>query len=96
MNSEIRKDEILKAAMAVAEQGNYLTIQRVEVATKAGCAPSLINKYFSTMNQLRRAMMRLAAKGGYNTVLAQGLSNKDPQAIKARPEIKRLAGQSLL
>lgn len=96
MKSDVRKDQILSAAMTVAAKGNYLTMKRSEIAIEANCAESLVSKYFSTMTQLRRAVMRHAAKGGCNAVLAQGLANKDPQAMKASREDKRLAGQSLL
>lgn len=96
LKKDIRKEQIIKAALIVAERTNYLTMTRNEIADEAGCAPSLVNVHFKTMTQLRRAVMRHAAMGGHNKVLAQGLSNKDPHALKATREVKRLAGQSLL
>lgn len=96
MNGPDRKEDILKAAMSVAKKGNYSTITRAEVATEASCSEALVSKYFNTMNQLRKAVMRLAAQGGYPEVLAQGLSSKDKQALKANKDERRLAGQTLL
>jgi AcrR family transcriptional regulator len=96
MKSEVRKEHILDAAMKAAEKVGYLSMRRSDVAELAGCAEGLVNKYFNTMPQLRRAVMRKAVSGGYNAVLAQGLACKDPVALRAAKETKRLAGQSLL
>ena len=90
-----RKEQILKAAMVVAAREGYLSMMRREVAVEAGCANGTVSRYFNTMDQLRRAVMRRAVHVGNLVVLSQGLANKNKQAMKASDELKQAAATSL-
>ena len=96
MSSKDRKEMILNAAITVAERDSYITMKRVDISAQADCAESLINKYFGTMGQLRRAVMRHAIKNRNFKIVAQGLSNNDSNARKAPEDLKREASQILM
>ena len=87
----LRKDHILKAAIAVAITKGYNKVTRDDVAESAGVSMGLITHYFTNMNQLRRDIMRTAVKRGIAEIVAQGLTNKDCHALKASKELKTQA-----
>ncbi len=90
-----RRGEILTAALDVAEQRGYKRFTRIEVATQAGCAESLISSYFGTMDKFRRTIMRAAIKQERLTIIAQGLVDGNKYAQKATPELRQRAFKSL-
>lgn len=96
LKPKLRKSQILKGALKCAEETNYKTFTRSDVADLLAISDGLINAYFNTMPQLRRAVMRAAVQTSCLAVVAQGLADKDPQALKASPELKKLALESLL
>lgn len=100
-----RKGQILTAAIKVAARpGGWSKLTREAVAKEAECAESLPSKYFGTMVNFKRAIMReairLAERGNtpaaiYYSVIAQGLATGDKCAQKAAPELKALALNTL-
>lgn len=90
-----RKKQILDASVKIAKTRGYNHITREDIASEAQCATGLINRYFQTMLQLRRAVMRAAVKQGVLEIVAQGIVAKDPQAMKASEELKNRALASL-
>lgn len=87
-----RKVQILRAALIVAsEEGGYSGLSRQAVAAKAGCAESLVSRYFGTMVEFKRTVMRAAIQHEILPVIAQGLGMGDKHAQKADPELKRKA-----
>lgn len=92
-----RKADILTAALAVAaEPGGWAALTRKGVADRAQCAEALVSRYFGTMPQLRRAVMRAAVTSEYIPVIAQGLAAGDKQAQKIRSSLKSLAVLTLV
>jgi len=96
MKAEIRKAEILTAAVEVASRYGYMNMRREDIAKLAGCATGSVNNYYGTMSQLRRAVMREAIHTNNYTVIAQGLAHKDRCALKAPPEVKQAVIESIL
>lgn len=92
---DVRKDQILTAALPLAAAGGYLKVTRDQVADAAGVTPALIQYHFKTMSQFRRALMRHAIAKGCLRVLAQGLSCGDEHAAKAPAEMKERAIEGL-
>lgn len=92
---DVRKEQILTAALPLAAAGGYLTVTREQVATASGVTPALIQYHFKTMGQFRRALMRHAIAKGCLRVLAQGLACGDEHASKAPDELKQRAAASL-
>lgn len=84
----LRKEHILNVAINTAKIISYDKLTRQDVAENAGVSIGLITRYFTTMNQLRRDVMRTAVKRGVLEVVAQGLVNKDKHALKASKELK--------
>lgn len=91
MKPEARKDQILEAAVAVAERDGYTHVRREEVANHIGCSVGTVSRYFNTMNQLRKAVMRHAVHTINLQLIGQGLALRDSQALKASEEIKEQA-----
>ena len=87
---------MMTAALTVAARDGYQQMTRQAVADHAGCSTGLISRYFGTMPQLRRSVMRAAVTRGDNRVLAQGLAAGDPNADKATLPVKRAALERLL
>jgi len=54
----LRRDHIVASALQLVTEGEKLT--RAGVADLAGVSANTVQKYFSTMPQLRRAVIRLA------------------------------------
>jgi AcrR family transcriptional regulator len=94
--SEVRRDQILDAALALARKGNYMNITRDRIALQAGVSPGTVSGYFGTMPNLRRDIMRAAIRAGAVEVVAQGLANRDKQALKAPAELKAAAAALMM
>lgn len=87
-----RRLQILNAALRVAERpGGWSNLTRLAVAKEAGCSEALPSVYFGTMKNFRRAIMREAIRVGNHGVLAQGVVNSDPVAMKAPAELRQAA-----
>lgn len=92
-----RKDQILQAALRVAERpGGWNTLTRLAVAQEAGVSEALPSVYFGTMKNFRRAIMREAIRAGNYKVLAQGVVNHDPVAMKAPADARQAALATLI
>lgn len=91
----LRKGAILSAAIELAKEDNYLKVTRDLVAAKAGVSMGLVSRYFGTMQQLKRDIMRAAVKHEIPEIIAQGLANGDKHAKKASPELKAEAAKIL-
>lgn len=83
-----RREQILDAAVGMAKDIGFQKITRDGVAVRAGVAMGLVTRYFGTMCQLRRAVMRSAVRRGVIPIIAEGLAIGDPHARKAGPELK--------
>lgn len=88
---KVRTEQLLAAALDQAKKIGYRNVTAVTVAQAAGVAPSLVTYYFSTMTQLRRALMRAAVKREVLPVIAQGIADRNPSALAAPPEVKARA-----
>lgn len=82
MKTDARKEDILAAALPLAERNGYTTITRNDIAKAARISGPTLHYHFGTMAQLRRDLMRYAIKAGSARVIAQGVVANDPQAMK--------------
>lgn len=87
----LRREQILKAAVELSKTEGYSKITRDKIAKSARVSVGLVTRYFSTMPQLRRCVMRYAVQNGVAEIVAQGLANGDAHAKKASPELKEEA-----
>ena len=91
-----RKTEILNAAVVMARSSGYNRVTLQDVARQAGCTHGLVLYYFSTVVQLRRAIMSEAIRTSDAAILAQGLAVGDSQAKRAPPQLKAAAAAYLM
>jgi AcrR family transcriptional regulator len=91
-----RKQLIMDAAIQLARRQGYQNVKRADIADIAGVSNALVSKYFATMPQLKRAIMRHAVTIEDHVVVMQGLACGDPQARKASQECKARAADMLV
>ena len=91
VNPELRKENILNAAIELAKAVGYYKVTRDDIAERAGVSMGLVSRYFGNMHQLRKAIMRSAVKQDIPEIVAQGIVNGDSFALKAPPELKNRA-----
>lgn len=84
----IRKEEILSAALRLAERIGYYTLTRERIAAEAGISCSLISWYFRTMTQLRQEVIQTAIDRKIIGILAQALSVGDLTMDSLTPEMR--------
>jgi hypothetical protein len=94
-NPELRKSSILDAAVDLSRTFGYANISRQQVADRAGVSTGLVTKYFGTMKQLRRAIIRAAIAREIPEIVAQGLACSDQHVMKAPDELKAAARLSI-
>ena len=104
LKKDVRRDQILTAAMDIALTEGYDKLTRDGVAIKANVAAGQVNRIFNTMPQLKRAVMRstisqLAINPSNDRlllILATGLSYRETPALNAPQELKQAALQLLM
>lgn len=94
MTAPEREAQILAAALVVAAREGYRQFTLQQVATEAKVDKTLPLHYFGTMVQLRRKVMRAAIKNEILSIVAQGITLRDPHAQKAPQELRARALQS--
>jgi AcrR family transcriptional regulator len=95
MEPKDRKRQLLDVGLQLAEQVGYKNVTMVALTDAAGVSRTLYHRYFSTVGQFRVDVMRAAVKQENLTVIAQGLAAKDPQALKASPDLRARAAATL-
>lgn len=87
-NPALRKDQILNVAVEMSLLNGYNNIRRDGIAETAGVSEGLVTRYFNTMKQLRREIIRAAIKRDIPEIIAQGLANGDGHAKRAPKDLK--------
>lgn len=90
-----RTAELLEAALEVAQAQGFSKMTRQAIAEKVGVTPGLVTHRFSTMQELRRLVMRQAVKREILPIIAEGLALRDAHAMKAPDSLKRKALRTL-
>ncbi len=104
LKKDVRRDQILSAAMDIALTDGYDKLTRDGVANRANVAAGQVNRIFNTMPQLKRAVMRSTvsqlelnpSNDRLLMILAKGLSMGETPALKASQELKKAALQLLM
>jgi len=91
MKPAARKEDILAAALPLAERKGYAKVTRDEIAAAAKVSGPVLHYHFGSMEQLRRSLMRYAVKNGCLKVIAQGIVANDPQALKVDDATRKRA-----
>jgi len=90
-----RKPLLVDAALNAALAHGYRRMTRDHIAAHASVSPGLVSLYLGTMVKLRRTVMREAIKRGCAEIVAEGLAERDPQALKAPDDLKDKAARLL-
>lgn len=94
--SEVRRESILNAALVVARRpGGWSTLTRESVAIEARCTDGLVSRYFGTMTDFRRTIIRAAIAKKELKIIGQALACEYSHAYKADPELRKAALNSL-
>lgn len=92
---ELRRENILDTAVAVAERDGVDRLTRREVAHAAGISEALVTRYFPRMDTLRDEIMAQAVRHENLIILAQGLAGKSDIARNAPHELKQRAALAI-
>jgi AcrR family transcriptional regulator len=84
-----RMAQIINVALIHAEKIGYQSLSRKIVADLAGVTPSLIHYHFKSMGKFKKLLMKGAVTREILPIIAQGLSARDPIALKAPDELKK-------
>ena len=95
-NPDVRREQLLDAAITIAKKVGYTNVERNAIADAAGVSMALINNYLGTLPQLQRTLMRYAVKNNIVEIVAQGLACRDRHASKASQELKEQAAQFIV
>jgi AcrR family transcriptional regulator len=95
LDPDLRRVQLIDAALDEAEAVGYSHCTRLGIAQRANVSEGLVSLYFGTMPQLRRQIVRHAVARSRLPIIAQALAAKDPHAQKAPPEVQRAALASL-
>lgn len=72
---------ILHAAVEYCrEPGGWASLTRAAIAKRAGCSESLVSRYLTDMNSIRKSIMRVAIKHEYREIIDVSLAMHDGYA----------------
>lgn len=91
-----RRALVLDAALHTAQRHGCRRMTRDQIAARAEVSPSLVSLYLGTMPKLRRLVMREAVKREIVPIVAEGLADRDPAALAASADLRRLAAAHLV
>ena len=91
-----RYNQILDAAIRVAERTGYRSLKREDVAAEAGVSQGLVSFYFLFIELLRMEVLTAAIERGVLPIVAEGLVAGEPVAQQACADLKARAAVSLL
>lgn len=90
-----RKACILTAAITEARRLGYNKFRLVDVAKAAACSTASVMHYWTTMEQVRRDVMRAAIKDEILEIVAVGIALDDPRCRKLSIDLRERAKASL-
>ena len=96
MKKTERRQNLLQAARQICERDGLQALSVTAVGKKSGISQSAVSQHFTTRQQMTRALMRAAIENEWLIVIAQGVSCRDPDALKAPDELKKAALSHLL
>ena len=89
LKPNIRKQQILDAAIVLSQEVGYTNIRRDVLATKAGVADALVSRYWGTMPQLKNSIVKFAIASNDYVILMQAIAANDPLVKSLSTSAKR-------
>lgn len=96
LEPEARKAQIIEAALQCATKDGLSRFTRDQIATRAGCSPSLVSYYWLDMGELLSDVMEIAVSRPVLRVVAQGLAVSHPVALGAPVGVREAAAGALV
>ena len=96
MKPKARKEQVLAAALTLAEEVGYQQVSREKIASRLGISGPAIQYHFKTMGQLLTDVARAAIKQENLQVIAQLIGAKHPRVEKLDPALRRAAMESAI
>lgn len=84
---EIRRNEIIDAALRIAGRIGAQGLKRNVVAEEAGVSSTLLHKYFAGMDLMREIVIETAFKRRDTDVLYKSLSIEDFKRLNRDPDL---------
>jgi AcrR family transcriptional regulator len=72
LTPETRREQIIKAALCLAERTHFYYIKMIDVARKAKCSEALVRHYLGTVEVMRLHVLNEAIKRDRSAVVRQG------------------------
>lgn len=91
-----RREQILVVAVKLVRKHGLSAVTRDAVAEAAGVAQGTVNVYFGSIAGLREEVMQRAVEERDAQLLAQGLVERHPVAMKAPESLRRKALNTLV
>jgi len=95
-NQELRKAQIVKAGLDVAQEVGFANLSRVEISKRAGVSITILSRYFVNLANLADQVMALAIERCALDVIAEGLASQHPRAVGMPRELKEAAVDYIL
>lgn len=94
LKPEARKEQIITAALSLAENSHYLTVTRSEIAKALGVSGPAVQYHVKSMKHLRGELVKAAIKRKVLAVVAQAilLGNEEVQAAPEALKLEAMGG----
>jgi len=93
LHADLRREELLRVALDVAERDGWANITHASVAAAAGVSAPLVVARLGTKTNLLRDVMRRAVSDRRVRVVAEGLARGNTQARKADEALRVMASE---
>ena len=95
MKPDARRDQLLAAALDEAEEVGYNFVRRDDVGQRVGVTGQLVMRYFGTMTQLRRDIVRAAIRQRRLPIIAEALAARSSLVADIPDDLRAEALASL-
>ena len=92
----VRREELLDAAIPLAERYGYESVSRAMVGEECGVSETLVSYYWRPVAAWHDAIMARAIETGNLTVVGQGLAARHPLALDAPEPLRIEAARALV
>lgn len=95
-NAMTRKERLLTEGAKFAKRRGYRTMTILDITRAAGVSYSVVNLYFGSIKNFKRAIMKHAVEIEDLDIIAEGLTAKDGSLRVIPPELRQRAAIHLL
>lgn len=89
MKPNLRRDQIMEAAIQLSLSHGYRTLTRVNVAIASRSSEGTVSRYFLTTANLKKEVLKEAVKREILPILVENLSDESEDRIELTPELQQ-------